>query len=95
MHTAAITRAEITSATQEYRGRDERISRGECVTGIFLLEIRHPQNTRAPPASRRLPKSNAATASLNYCYERPGNFFFSRPVYADGTNVLRWLDPEN
>jgi hypothetical protein len=28
----------------------------------------------------------------NYCYEHPGTFCFSRPVYADGTSVPRWLE---
>jgi len=26
-----------------------------------------------------------------YCYEQEGTFCFSRPVYADGSNVPRWL----
>ena len=28
----------------------------------------------------------------SYCYEQPGTFCFSRPVYADGSNVPRWLE---
>jgi hypothetical protein len=28
----------------------------------------------------------------NYCYEQPGTFCFSRPVYADGSSVPRWLE---
>lgn len=27
-----------------------------------------------------------------YCYEQPGTFCFSRPIYADGSNVPRWLE---
>lgn len=27
-----------------------------------------------------------------YCYEHPGTLCFSRPVYADGTSVPRWLE---
>jgi hypothetical protein len=27
-----------------------------------------------------------------YCYEQPGTFCFSRPVYADGSSVPRWLE---
>jgi hypothetical protein len=27
-----------------------------------------------------------------YCYEQPGTLCFSRPVYADGSSVPRWLE---
>jgi len=27
-----------------------------------------------------------------YCHERPGTFCFSHPIYADGSNVPRWLE---
>jgi hypothetical protein len=27
-----------------------------------------------------------------YCYEQPGTFCFSRPVYGDGSSVPRWLE---
>ena len=27
-----------------------------------------------------------------YCYQQPGTFCFSRPIYADGSNVPRWLE---
>jgi hypothetical protein len=27
-----------------------------------------------------------------YCYEQPGTFCFSRPVYADSSSVPRWLE---
>jgi hypothetical protein len=27
-----------------------------------------------------------------YCYEQPGTFCFSRPIYADGSNIPRWLE---
>ena len=27
-----------------------------------------------------------------YCYDQPGTFCFSRPVYADGSSVPRWLE---
>ena len=27
-----------------------------------------------------------------YCYTHPGTFCFSRPVYADGSSVPRWLE---
>jgi hypothetical protein len=27
-----------------------------------------------------------------YCYERPGTFCFSRPIYADTTSIPRWLE---
>jgi hypothetical protein len=27
-----------------------------------------------------------------YCYEHPGTFCFSRPVYADTTSIPRWLE---
>jgi hypothetical protein len=27
-----------------------------------------------------------------YCYERPGTFCFSRPIYADSTSIPRWLE---
>lgn len=27
-----------------------------------------------------------------YCQERPGTFYFSRPIYADGSCVPRWLE---
>jgi len=27
-----------------------------------------------------------------YCYEQPGTFCFSRPIYADGSSVPRWLE---
>jgi hypothetical protein len=39
MHTAAIPRAEITSESKSTGGRDERISRRKCITGIFLLDL--------------------------------------------------------
>jgi hypothetical protein len=28
----------------------------------------------------------------DYCYQQPGTFCFSRPIYADGSNVPRWLE---
>jgi hypothetical protein len=28
----------------------------------------------------------------NYCYEQPGTFCFSRPIYEDGSSVPRWLE---
>lgn len=28
----------------------------------------------------------------SYCYEQPGTFCFSRPIYADGSSVPRWLE---
>jgi len=28
----------------------------------------------------------------NYCYEQLGTLCFSRPIYADGSNVPRWLE---
>lgn len=28
----------------------------------------------------------------NYCYQQPGTFCFSRPIYADGSSVPRWLE---
>jgi hypothetical protein len=28
----------------------------------------------------------------NYCYAQPGTFCFSRPVYADGSSIPRWLE---
>ncbi|MGO8796908.1 MAG: hypothetical protein ACLQLC_18970 [Candidatus Sulfotelmatobacter sp.] len=28
----------------------------------------------------------------NYCYRQPGTFCFSRPIYADGSCVPRWLE---
>jgi len=27
-----------------------------------------------------------------YCYEQPGTFCFSRPIYVDGSSVPRWLE---
>jgi hypothetical protein len=27
-----------------------------------------------------------------YCYENPGTFCFSRPIYADSTSIPRWLE---
>jgi 3' terminal RNA ribose 2'-O-methyltransferase Hen1 len=27
-----------------------------------------------------------------YCYEQPGTFCFSRPIYADGSSLPRWLE---
>jgi hypothetical protein len=27
-----------------------------------------------------------------YCYEQPGTFCFSHPIYADGSSVPRWLE---
>lgn len=27
-----------------------------------------------------------------YCFEQPGTFCFSRPIYADGSSVPRWLE---
>jgi len=27
-----------------------------------------------------------------YCYEQPGTFCFSRPVYGDGSSIPRWLE---
>lgn len=27
-----------------------------------------------------------------YCYEQPGTFCFSRPIYADGSCIPRWLE---
>lgn len=27
-----------------------------------------------------------------YCYRQPGTFCFSRPIYADGSSVPRWLE---
>lgn len=28
----------------------------------------------------------------NYCYQQSGTFCFSRPIYADGSSVPRWLE---
>ena len=27
-----------------------------------------------------------------YCYENPGTFCFSRPIYANSTSIPRWLE---
>jgi hypothetical protein len=27
-----------------------------------------------------------------YCYQHPGTFCFSRPIYEDGSNIPRWLE---
>jgi hypothetical protein len=40
----------------------------------------------------RSPQGRIYRQMETYCYEHPGTFCFSRPVYADGSSVPRWLE---
>src|ERR1035441_2160716 len=66
MHIAAIPRVEAISAIQPYRGRDENISEGNCITGIFLLGIRYPQNTCHCLLDRKSTRLNSSHLGISY-----------------------------
>jgi hypothetical protein len=40
----------------------------------------------------RSPQGKTYRKMETYCYEQPGTFCFSRPIYADGSSVPRWLE---
>jgi hypothetical protein len=40
----------------------------------------------------RSPQGKIYRQMETYCYEQPGTFCFSRPIYADGSSVPRWLE---
>lgn len=40
----------------------------------------------------RSPQGKTHRQMERYCYEQPGTFCFSRPIYADGSSVPRWLE---
>jgi hypothetical protein len=40
----------------------------------------------------RSPQGRIYRQMETYCYQQPGTFFFSRPIYADGSSVPRWLE---
>ena len=40
----------------------------------------------------RSPQGKIYRQMETYCYEQPGTFCFSRPIYVDGLNIPRWLE---
>jgi hypothetical protein len=40
----------------------------------------------------RSPQGKIYRQMESYCYEQPGTFCFSRPIYSDGSSVPRWLE---
>src|ERR1039457_1666514 len=65
-HIAVIPVTEMINATHQCSGTDERRSGKECITGIFLLEIRHRQNTchNRLRDDTAVPRCNASTLFL-------------------------------
>ncbi len=77
--------------TEEFLGgeRDKGHFMAHCIGGGLDLNVFSQE--------RRLnrgwsPQGKIYRQMETYCYEQPGTFCFSRPVYADGSSVPRWLE---
>jgi hypothetical protein len=77
--------------TEEFLGteRDKGHYMAHCIGGGLDVNVFSQE--------RRLnrgwsPQGKVYRQMETYCYEQPGTFCFSRPVYADGSSVPRWLE---
>src|ERR1019366_2360400 len=77
--------------TQEFLGteRDKGHYMAHCIGGGLDVNVFSQE--------RRLnrgwsPQGKIYRQMETYCYEQPGTFCFSRPVYADSSSVPRWLE---
>jgi hypothetical protein len=77
--------------TEEFLGgeRDKGHFMAHCIGGGLDVNVFSQE--------RRLNRGWSAQGKIyrqmeNYCYEQPGTLCFSRPIYADGSNVPRWLE---
>jgi len=97
-----------TSARTEERRDSSRIRRWGAPTDELLSAYRDKGHFMAHcigggldvnlfPQERRLnrgwsPQGKTYRQMETYCYEQPGTFCFSRPIYVDGSSVPRWLE---
>jgi len=97
-----------TSAREEQRRDSSRIRRWGAPTDELLGAYRDKGHFMAHcigggldvnlfSQERRLnrgwsPQGKTYRQMENYCYEQPGTFCFSRPIYVDGSSVPRWLE---
>lgn len=77
--------------TEEFAGteRDDGHFMAHCIGGGLDVNVFSQE--------RRLnrgwsPQGKIYRHMENYCYQQPGTFCFSRPIYADGSSVPRWLE---
>lgn len=77
--------------TEEFLGteRDKGHYMAHCIGGGLDVNVFSQE--------RRLnrgwsPQGKIYRQMETYCYEQPGTFCFSRPIYADGSSVPRWLE---
>jgi hypothetical protein len=77
--------------TEEFLGteRDKGHFMAHCIGGGLDVNVFSQE--------RRLnrgwsPQGKIYRQMENYCYQQPGTFCFSRPIYADGSGVPRWLE---
>ena len=77
--------------TEEFLGteRDKGHFMAHCIGGGLDVNVFSQE--------RRLnrgwsPQGRIYRQMETYCYQQPGTFCFSRPIYADGSSVPRWLE---
>ena len=77
--------------SEEFEGteRDDGHFMAHCIGGGLDVNVFSQE--------RRLnrgwsPQGRTYRQMESYCYEQPGTFCFSRPIYADGSGVPRWLE---
>jgi hypothetical protein len=85
---ARRTRIEL---AEEFAGteRDDGYFMAHCIGGGLDVNVFSQE--------RRLnrgwsPQGKIYRQMENYCYQQPGTFCFSRPIYADCSSVPRWLE---
>ncbi len=83
---------------RSWAGPTEELVSGERDKGHFMAHcIGGGLDVNVFSQQRRLnrgwsPQGRIYRQMENYCYEQPGTFCFSRPIYADGSSVPRWLE---
>jgi hypothetical protein len=69
--------------------RDRGHFMAHCIGGGLDVNVFSQQR----PLNRGWPSQGKIYRQMEtYCYEQPGTFCFSRPIYADGSSVPRWLE---
>lgn len=86
---ASQTRDGIDSTENFVSERDNGHFMAHCIGGGLEFNVFSQD--------RRLNRGWSAQGKIyrqmeTYCYERPGTFCFSRPIYADGSSVPCWLE---
>jgi hypothetical protein len=83
---------------RNWAGPTEEFVAGERDKGHFMAHcIGGGLDVNVFSQERRLnrgwsPQGKIYRQMETYCYEQPGTFCFSRPIYADGSSVPRWLE---